>query len=71
MCKRNGVIFPLVLILVGIYFLLRNYGVLPESFEIGKIWPAILIAVGVGALFCRRDSCGHDKDKPTTSQADQ
>ncbi len=67
MCKRNGVIFPLVLILVGIYFLLRNYGVLPEALEIGKVWPAILIAVGVASLFCRRDSCGHDKDRPTIS----
>jgi len=64
MCKGNRVIFPVVLILVGIYFLLRNYGALPEGLEIGKLWPVILIALGLGALLCRRTNCGRDQDKP-------
>ena len=64
MCRHNRVLFPLILILVGVYFLLRNYGALPEAFEIGKLWPVILIVLGIGAIFCRRASCGHDEDKP-------
>ena len=67
MCSRNRVLFPFIVILVGIYFLLRNYGALPEGLEIGKAWPLILIAVGLGALFCRRSHshCDHGQDKQT------
>lgn len=65
MCHRNRIVFPLLLVLIGVYFLLRNYGALPEAFEAGKLWPVILIALGLGALLCRhrKDGCGEDKAK--------
>lgn len=56
MCHKRA-FFPFILILLGVVFLLRNYGALPEGLEIGKLWPLILIAVGLGALFCRRGRC--------------
>lgn len=62
MYKRNHMLFPVILILVGIYFLLRNYGVLPEGLEIEKLWPLILIIVGVMA-FVNRGACSRDGDK--------
>ena len=56
MCRRNAVFFPIVLILVGLFFLLRNYGVLPEGLAMGKLWPVLLVVVGAGALL-RRARC--------------
>jgi hypothetical protein len=37
-----------ILLLLGIAFLLTNYGLLSE--EIWKLWPLILIIIGVGIL---------------------
>jgi hypothetical protein len=43
---------PLVLIFAGVVFLLDNLGLLPIE-ELGRYWPVLLIAVGVGLLFQR------------------
>jgi len=62
MCRRNPMFFPIILILVGVYFLLRNYGALPAGLEIEKLWPLILIIAGVAAL-SNRGPRGGDGDK--------
>lgn len=42
----------LILLAIGILFLLRNTGLLP-FWEIGQLWPLILIAIGI-AMISRR-----------------
>lgn len=44
----------IVLILIGVFFLLTNFGLLPWD-QIWKFWPVILIAAGVGMFFPRRE----------------
>ena len=54
--KRRGIVAPILLILVGVVFLLNNFGVLPWSVwaTIWQAWPIILILVGLDLLIGRR-----------------
>ena len=36
---------PLILIVLGVLFLLSN--ILPQTFSFGRLWPVILIVIGV------------------------
>ncbi|MEW6407896.1 MAG: DUF5668 domain-containing protein [Patescibacteria group bacterium] len=47
-------IIGLVLIIIGIVFLLQSFGYIPQG-AWGIIWPAILIVIGLGILFKRKD----------------
>jgi hypothetical protein len=40
---------PLILIVLGILFLLNN--LYPEMFSFGRLWPVILIVIGLGKIF--------------------
>lgn len=42
-----------VLILIGVFFLLTNFGLVAWE-HIWKLWPVILVAAGVGMLFPRK-----------------
>lgn len=44
----------LVLILIGLFFLATNFGLISWD-ALWKFWPVILVAAGVGMLFPRRD----------------
>jgi len=46
-CCRN-VIGGLIMVLIGVAFLLANYGLL--FYDFWKLWPLILIAIGAGML---------------------
>lgn len=52
---KSGIVAPLVLILLGAFFLANNLGWTDLSLGrmIATWWPAILIAVGVVMLFDR------------------
>lgn len=39
---------PLILIVLGILFLLNN--LYPARYEFGKMWPVILIVIGIGKV---------------------
>ena len=43
----------LVLIVVGVFFLLRNLHVLPFWWNMGPYWPLILVGIGFWMLFKR------------------
>lgn len=45
----NFPIFGIILVLLGITFLLNNYGI--TFIDIGKIWPIFLILLGGGIVF--------------------
>ena len=40
---------PLLLIVIGVLFLLNN--MYPEVFRFGKMWPVILIVIGLAKVF--------------------
>lgn len=48
--KRN-IGGALILLAIGIFFLLENY---ITSFDIGKLWPVILIVIALVMIFKRR-----------------
>lgn len=50
--KVNGnLIGGLALIILGSYFLLDEFDVIPEWFRIGKLWPLVFVAIGLTVLF--------------------
>ena len=58
--RRSGLVGPTLLIGLGILFLLNNLGVLSWAIwpEIVRLWPLLLIAVGLDLLFGRRSALG-------------
>ena len=50
--QLNGnLIAGLALIILGSYFLLDEFDVIPEWFRIGKLWPLIFVIIGLMVLF--------------------
>jgi len=43
----------LILILIGVFFLLRNLHLLPFGWHLGPYWPLIPVGIGVWMLFKR------------------
>jgi hypothetical protein len=62
---------PLILIILGALLLLNN--LYPESYSFGRMWPVILIVIGVGKLlesFAHRGGSGAPPaDAPTEKEA--
>jgi hypothetical protein len=60
--KRRGgsLVFPLLLIIIGLLFLLDNLNILPgiDWGALWKLWPIILIALGLEVILGRRVSFG-------------
>ena len=51
---KKSIVAPVILIVIGCLFLLRNLGVLPNLGQfIHQWWPLVLIAVG-GLMLLRR-----------------
>ena len=50
--KRDDLIWGVTLIGLGFIFLASNLGTLPE-FDFGRMWPLILLVIGVGQLFSK------------------
>ena len=40
---------PIMLIVIGVLFLLNN--LFPEEFRFGRMWPVILIVIGLAKVF--------------------
>ena len=43
-CRRGGLMFPVLLILLGVMFLLDQFA---PGWGIGKTWPVLLVVIGV------------------------
>jgi hypothetical protein len=57
--SRPGLIWPVILITIGILFLLSNLGVLDINFwELWRLWPVLLILVGLDLIIGRRSALG-------------
>ena len=50
----DKLVWGLVLIGLGVFFLLARFGFIPEDF-MSTWWPLFVIAAGTGSLFCARD----------------
>jgi hypothetical protein len=58
--RRGGFAWPLILITLGVIFLLNNMGILSWNVwdVIWRLWPVLLIAIGLDILFGRRSALG-------------
>jgi hypothetical protein len=58
--RRGGFAWPFILITLGVIFLLNNLGILSWSVwdMIWRLWPVLLIAIGLDILFGRRSALG-------------
>lgn len=52
-CCGPSLFWPLVLIVVGSFYLLDNLGMLPYYLHLERFWPVVLIALGVWMLVRR------------------
>lgn len=62
----------LILLVLGVYFLLRELDVMPEWFNIFKIyklWPLAIVAIGISLIFKNQRKTEWDKFKKTTEEA--
>jgi len=82
--QGNGrVIAGIFLVIIGSYFLLDQFVMLPEWFSIGKLWPLIFVAIGLVILFrpernkidnnfeSSKEKPFEDNDKPEQAPEDQ
>lgn len=51
--RGGSIVFPVILILVGIGFLLSNLGLLPPNWwrQAWQLWPLILVLIGIDLIF--------------------
>jgi hypothetical protein len=56
MTSARGLTWPLILIMIGAFFLLVNFGVIPaiSGFALFALWPLILVIIGVDLAIGRR-----------------
>ena len=56
--ERSGLVWPILLIATGFFFLLSNVGVISFDFweAVARLWPIALIAVGLDLLIGRRST---------------
>lgn len=62
----------LILLVLGFYFLLRQLDILPHWFniwQIYKLWPLALVAIGVSLIFRNQRKTEWEKFKKTTEEA--
>ncbi|MGV3507938.1 MAG: LiaI-LiaF-like domain-containing protein, partial [Sphingobacteriaceae bacterium] len=63
----------LLLIAIGCWFMLVEFNIIPDWFSIFKLWPIILIVLGVMILFKsdkRKKAVNFDNTKPPVSDWD-
>jgi len=56
----------LILIGLGSYFLLDEFGIIPYWFHVGKLWPLLFVAFGLSILFKGAKQAAQPKDFDTS-----
>lgn len=62
----------LILLVLGVYFLLRQLDILPHWFniwQIYKLWPLALVAIGISLIFRNQRKTEWEKFKKTTEES--
>lgn len=59
MIKHEKAIGGSIVVLLGLVFLLNNFGVIPQ--EAWKYWPLILVFLGVAIIFSQQVHLGEEK----------
>jgi phage shock protein C len=70
--ETSRTIGGLILLVVGFYFLLHQFNVLPEWFSIFKIyklWPLAIVAIGISLIFRSQRKTEWENFKKTTAEA--
>ncbi len=51
--KNNNItaIIGMGLIAIGTYYLLNEFGIIPNWFRLGKLWPLVFVVIGLSILF--------------------
>ncbi|HSG78407.1 MAG TPA: DUF5668 domain-containing protein, partial [Acidimicrobiia bacterium] len=57
--RRKGWFWPLTLLAIGVFMLLRDLEAIPDDFS---IWPVVVIAIGLSMTLEARDSRKGDED---------
>lgn len=67
-------IIGLILLLLGVYFLLRQFDLVPywfNIFRVYKLWPLAIVALGISLIFKKQRKNEWDSFKKTTEEAQQ
>ncbi len=58
--QHRGMVWPIILILVGVVYLLNNLGLIdaPTWQSIWQLWPVIFLAIGLDSLIRRKEIAG-------------
>ncbi len=59
----------LVLLLLGIFFLLKEFYFIPYWFNIFKLWPLVIVAIGISLIFRKKRKTEWEQFKRDTEQA--
>lgn len=57
---------PLILIVLGVMFLLSN--IFPQTFSFGRLWPVILIVIGVVKIVESLQKQKQKRDEPSSTK---
>ncbi len=58
----------LILLVIGIYFLMNEFNIIPFWFDIGKMWPLIFVAIGVSFIMKSKNKNAWEDWKRQTDQ---
>ncbi|MES2827410.1 MAG: PspC domain-containing protein [Bacteroidota bacterium] len=70
--KKNNetgkTIVGLILLVIGIYFLMNEFNIIPFWFNIGKLWPLLFVAIGVSFIMKSKNKTAWEEWKRQTEQ---
>ena len=53
--NRDNLFIGLFVMALGLFFLARNFGWIPKSFDLSDLWPVFLIVFGVWLVFSKHE----------------
>jgi len=59
----------LIILLLGVYFLLKQFIFIPVWFSIYKLWPLVIVAIGISLIFKNKRRNEWEQFKKETEEA--